>query len=748
MLRKDKFQFIRIFSYARERRKFAGFFLLLMFPLIIFADPPSWQPISGTQYSMIAMVEIKLYDNVFEGGENNVAGAFGPGGESDCRGIGSWIAPNPPAHNGFWYFTIVGNKNGEEITFKIYDAGTDVVYRCNPTLTFVDNSTVGDPDFLELSVQESAISGKVKLVTTTPPAGNIVNVAISVGDVTVNPDANGEYHLAVSPGIYDVTSSLDGYTTITLKNILVEQNTVTENINMTLIDWEPIRGNQYNMVVVAQAKINGKIVSGGNNNQLAAFGPAGDEDCRGIGNWIEPTPPYEGYWYFTIRGKENGEEIGFKIYLEELDAIETIVQTISFKNDTTIGSPAEPLELRNRAKQELSLQKDWNWVSFNIHSDNPLVDSVFSSLTGSIFQIKSQNKSATYYHAQNKWVGDLTQIEDGKAYLINMYQAVEHFSVSGTPINASTPIALASGWNWIAYYPQNSIAVNSALRSIVPGAFQVKSQTQSATYFDPPGFWVGDLSLMEPGQGYKLKVTSASTLIYPESLMAKYLSKRMDIANSPDWHQISGTQYNMVLMASVKLDNEKFENTNGNKVGAFGPGGESDCRSVALWQKLSEDQDGFWYFTIVGNEQNEDISFKLYDGKNDRVVNCNQTIKFINDNTTGSPTEPFIITANTSDLINPRVQTKFKLNQNYPNPFNSSTRIKFSLEKESNVNITIYNLTGQKVRTLVDAKLNLGEYQIAWDGRDDWGMPVSSGIYLYRMKTDNYSELRKMILSK
>jgi len=64
------------------------------------------------------------------------------------------------------------------------------------------------------------------------------------------------------------------------------------------------------------------------------------------------------------------------------------------------------------------------------------------------------------------------------------------------------------------------------------------------------------------------------------------------------------------------------------------------------------------------------------------------------------------------------------------------------------VSLTVYNLTGQKVRTLVDDKLNLGEYWIAWDGRDDWGMPVSSGIYLYRMKADNYSELRKMILSK
>ncbi|HOD38789.1 MAG TPA: hypothetical protein PKL72_08640, partial [Candidatus Marinimicrobia bacterium] len=91
MLSKNKFQFAQAFSYAQVRRRLAVFLLMLMPPLIIFANPPSWQPITGTQYSMIAMTEIRLYDHVFEGGGNNIAGAFGSGDESDCRGIGSWI---------------------------------------------------------------------------------------------------------------------------------------------------------------------------------------------------------------------------------------------------------------------------------------------------------------------------------------------------------------------------------------------------------------------------------------------------------------------------------------------------------------------------------------------------------------------------------------------------------------------------------------------------------------------------------
>ena len=127
-----------------------SFILLSIFVLSVttlFSSPPDWVPISGTQYSMILMARITYNGSYFEGEANqNVAAAFGPNGESDCRSLALWQPPNPPHWmNGYWYFTIVGNDNGETISFKIYNEDTDSIYNCLETITFENDTTIGDP---------------------------------------------------------------------------------------------------------------------------------------------------------------------------------------------------------------------------------------------------------------------------------------------------------------------------------------------------------------------------------------------------------------------------------------------------------------------------------------------------------------------------------------------------------------------------------------------------------------------------
>jgi len=89
-----------------------------------------------------------------------------------------------------------------------------------------------------------------------------------------------------------------------------------------------------------------------------------------------------------------------------------------------------------------------------------------------------------------------------------------------------------------------------------------------------------------------------------------------------------------------------------------------------------------------------------------------------------------------------------KLNSNFPNPFNPTTTISFSLKEAGNVKIEIFNLRGQKVKTLINGLLPAKNHQIVWNGKDDRGKSVSSGIYFYKMKTANYTASRKMILMK
>ncbi|MEL6823487.1 MAG: FlgD immunoglobulin-like domain containing protein, partial [Calditrichota bacterium] len=99
---------------------------------------------------------------------------------------------------------------------------------------------------------------------------------------------------------------------------------------------------------------------------------------------------------------------------------------------------------------------------------------------------------------------------------------------------------------------------------------------------------------------------------------------------------------------------------------------------------------------------------------------------------------------NENDILPERSE----LQQNYPNPFNPETTIAYRLEKSSKVRLTIFNLLGEEIRSLIRVNQSAGDYQVNWNGRDNTGSIVGSGTYLYRLETDTYSETRQMIFLK
>ena len=98
---------------------------------------------------------------------------------------------------------------------------------------------------------------------------------------------------------------------------------------------------------------------------------------------------------------------------------------------------------------------------------------------------------------------------------------------------------------------------------------------------------------------------------------------------------------------------------------------------------------------------------------------------------------------------------EFALNQNYPNPFNPATAIDFAVPNNARVTLSVFNLLGQEIRTLVSGERQPGAYSVTWDGRDDFGKAVASGLYIYKMtaistsgEAGNFTQSRKLMLLK
>ena len=136
--------------------------------------------------------------------------------------------------------------------------------------------------------------------------------------------------------------------------------------------------------------------------------------------------------------------------------------------------------------------------------------------------------------------------------------------------------------------------------------------------------------------------------------------------------------------------------------------------------------DGEWFISAV--VLNKDFAFFM--------TQQGTAVKFENQ----SPT--------TAIDYEPGILTQFHLQQNYPNPFNPTTTISYSIPQATNVKLVVYTMLGREVTTLIDEYQLNGQKQVVWTATDVHGVKVSSGIYIYRLITDNFTQSRKMLLLK
>jgi hypothetical protein len=148
---------------------------------------------------------------------------------------------------------------------------------------------------------------------------------------------------------------------------------------------------------------------------------------------------------------------------------------------------------------------------------------------------------------------------------------------------------------------------------------------------------------------------------------------------------------------------------------------------------------------IENHSQNIGLQYVFnqdYDATAD-FVHDELAIKF-----TTEPPFGFITTSDGGYEAGNLTSSGFGLEQNHPNPFSSNTWIRYSLPKQTDVTISIYGINGELVRILKNEQQLAGHYSVEWNGLNDLGMQVNSGVYFYRLQTESFVTTKKMFLLK
>jgi hypothetical protein len=619
---------------------------------------------------------------------------------------GDWYVVNGGRQDFTTYFA-----HGREVTYEVSSTKMPIASTMPTYWTYNYESL--------LTYLECAYYGIRGTVTNGSGTGLTATITVSGHDAynseIITDPTFGDYYRMIAPGTWTLVYSATGYQTKTISNISVASYTsvVTQNVIMD-----------------------------GLNAPLNLIATPGD----GVVNlsWSAPSPVPSG---------------GYRIYRNNV-LYTTLANTITTYSDTGVtngtpysyyvkalyNTPIEESPASNTVNatpgvtnptQVISLTSGWNLMSLDVHPTSMAPANVFSTVIANLLQVK--NLTQTYDPALPSYLNTLTSLTDGQGYWVRM-NSTSSLSLTAPAVNpTSTTIHLNTGWNLIGFTPQASQAIATSLSGIMSYIIQVKSLTQS---YDPslPSY-LNTLTNLVPGKGYWAKVNAACDLVYPSS---KSGNNDPSIIYSetpiPDWQPVIYPNNSATLYGTVEINCHPAEQ--GDIVGAFI---NNECVSVSEVQI----NDGIAYVTLVINMPSDEAtaSFKVYDYSVDQVVDITSTASLSAGGVYGNDGLVALETA-ICPTDDPTAQAPVTLSQNYPNPFNPNTSIIYNLKNKGYVELSVYNVKGDLVRSLVQGNDSAGSHTVSWNGTDNCGKNVASGLYFYKVKSGSFTSTKKMILIK
>jgi hypothetical protein len=448
------------------------------------------------------------------------------------------------------------------------------------------------------------------------------------------------------------------------------------------------------------------------------------------------------------------------------------LERFAFVTNGRVGSPDYPVTLSAtdvlpETVQVIPLTRGWNWFSTRVQAIDMSVNGVLSYLTPATGDVIKSQTDFAEFDPDMGWVGTLQLFDNVSGYMIKLSEPGTVFLEGSIADPLTTAIPVYDGWNWVSYLPDTALDIATALQdlnSILANEDMVKSQTAFSQCFKSGNSisWYGDLDFMEPDKGYKLYLYDGSKARdgyrYPAfgggstPLLASgtgQIATRVSLIEESEtgWTINRGDyQYNMTLTAVLNIIDKECRNENA-LIGAFVDG---ECRGMGRPIYLAG-IDRYVAFMMVHSNQvaGETVDFQAFVPDTRAVYNVDQSVSYDADAAIATVRNPFILNASSVAYeIRDVLPITYSLSQNYPNPFNPTTIIDFALPKTMNVKLEIFNILGRKVTTLIDGQLEAGYHSVTWNGVDEHGYLVATGIYFYRIKAGDFTDTKRMLLLK
>jgi len=426
-----------------------------------------------------------------------------------------------------------------------------------------------------------------------------------------------------------------------------------------------------------------------------------------------------------------------------------------------------------------SAQEAYRLISIPQISDDPSVDSILLPDLGApdttewrLWAINPQRATSLFPYIEYPAVGNLAA---GKAKFLITRENKILTSGAGATVKTTEPfaIALQEGWNMIASPFNFSIPIQN-----------VQPKDLQANLYAYGGSWTAAPDSLRPWEGYMIKVSASTTLvIHPSEGIANPQSAIMKSAIAPDWQiriaarcERASDLDNLIGVAKdAAMEWDNYERFEPPPIGEF----------VMLafphrdWQRNADvyttdfhpsSADGqIFDFTVDTNISGKPVTLRfenfisipgefevrLVDVSLKLTQDLRREPKYIYRSTRDGGKNFFRLLVGKPSFIAERAEdvtaipTTYELAQNFPNPFNPSTTIKLGLPRKSRVTLKIYNLLGKEVAMLFDGvEKEAGYHAIIWEGKDQTGNFVPSGLYLYRLQAGQKVLIKKMTLIK